>query len=50
MSIARVLVRSWPRLFGFQCLIVARPRPTLHALLSRAYAAAAAAEHRAKAA
>jgi glycosyltransferase involved in cell wall biosynthesis/SAM-dependent methyltransferase len=40
MAIARALARLRPRLFGFQCLIVARPRPTLHTLLSRAQAAA----------
>jgi glycosyltransferase involved in cell wall biosynthesis len=48
MAVARKLVRFSPRLFGFQCLIVARPRPTLHALLTWAYAAAA--EQHAKAA
>jgi glycosyltransferase involved in cell wall biosynthesis len=40
MTIARTLVRLRPRLFGFQCLVVARPRPTLHTLLARAHAAA----------
>jgi hypothetical protein len=41
MAVARTLVRLRPRLFGFQCLVVAQPRPTLHALLARAQSAAA---------
>jgi glycosyltransferase involved in cell wall biosynthesis len=40
MAISRTLVRLRPRLFGFQCLVIARPRPTLHTFLARAQAAA----------
>jgi glycosyltransferase involved in cell wall biosynthesis len=40
MTIAKAFVRLRPTLFGFQCLIVARPNPTLHSLLARAHAAA----------
>lgn len=40
MTIAKALVRLRPTMFGFQCLIVARPNPTLHSLLARAQAAA----------
>jgi hypothetical protein len=41
MAVARALVKLRPRLFGFQCVIVAHPRPTLQTLLARAQAAAA---------
>jgi glycosyltransferase involved in cell wall biosynthesis/SAM-dependent methyltransferase len=41
MAVARLSVRIWPRLFAFQCVIVARPRPTLQTLLASAHAAAA---------
>jgi glycosyltransferase involved in cell wall biosynthesis len=40
MRIARALVRLRPTIFAFQCLIVARPDPTLQMLLSRAETAA----------
>jgi SAM-dependent methyltransferase len=40
MTLARALVGLQPRLFGFQCLFVVRPRPTLATLLARAQAAA----------
>ncbi len=40
MGLARALVKLRPRLFGFQCLVLARPRPTLRSLLARAHAAA----------
>jgi len=40
MALARGLARLWPRLFGFQCLVVARPRPLLATLLARAHEAA----------
>lgn len=40
MSAAKALVKTWPRLFGFQCVMIARPRPTLHTLLARAHDAA----------
>ena len=40
MKIARGLVKLRPTIFGFQCLIVARPNPTLRSLLTRAQAAA----------
>jgi glycosyltransferase involved in cell wall biosynthesis len=36
MAINRVLIRLSPRLFGFQMLFVAEPRPTLEMLLSAA--------------
>jgi glycosyltransferase involved in cell wall biosynthesis len=40
MRMAKVLARLRPATFGFQCLIVARPDPTLQMLLARAEAAA----------
>jgi glycosyltransferase involved in cell wall biosynthesis len=40
MVLARIFANLQPCLFGFQCLIVARPRPTLATLLARAQAAA----------
>jgi glycosyltransferase involved in cell wall biosynthesis len=40
MRIAKALVRLRPTTFGFQCLIVARPDPTLQMLLARAETAA----------
>jgi hypothetical protein len=40
MAIARGPARLWPRLFAFQCLVVARPRPLLATLLARARKAA----------
>lgn len=40
LSINRLLVRVRPTLFGFQILIVARPRPTLATLLASAKASA----------
>jgi glycosyltransferase involved in cell wall biosynthesis len=40
MKIAKALVRLLPTIFAFQCLIVARPDPTLQMLLARAEAAA----------
>ena len=40
MKIAKTLVRLRPTIFAFQCLIVARPDPTLQMLLARAEAAA----------
>ena len=40
MVINKVLVRLWPEMFGFQLLVVAKPRPTLAALLANARAAA----------
>lgn len=40
MRTAKIGVMLRPPLFGFQCLVVARPNPTLHSLLARAKAAA----------
>ena len=40
LRIAKALVRLRPATFGYQCLIVARPDPTLQMLLARAEAAA----------
>jgi glycosyltransferase involved in cell wall biosynthesis len=40
MAVARTLTRLRPRLFAFQCLMIARPRPTLSTLLLRAQASA----------
>jgi glycosyltransferase involved in cell wall biosynthesis len=40
MRVAKVLVRLRPAMFAFQCLVVARPDPTLQMLLARAEAAA----------
>jgi glycosyltransferase involved in cell wall biosynthesis/SAM-dependent methyltransferase len=40
MALARGLVWLWPSLFGFQCLVVARPRPLLATLLAHAHQAA----------
>jgi hypothetical protein len=39
MAIARALTKIRPQLFGFQCLVAARPRPTLGTLLTHAEAA-----------
>ena len=47
MAGARALVRAWPRLFAFQCLIVAEARPTVKTLLARAHEAATAKQARA---
>jgi glycosyltransferase involved in cell wall biosynthesis len=41
MAVARMLVRLRPTLFAFQCLFIAKPRPTLDALLDHAHSAAA---------
>ena len=41
MTIARTLARLRPTLFAFQCLFIARPRPTLDTLLDHAHSAAA---------
>jgi glycosyltransferase involved in cell wall biosynthesis len=40
MSLARGLAWLWPSLFGFQCLVVACPRPLLTTLLAHAHQAA----------
>jgi glycosyltransferase involved in cell wall biosynthesis len=40
MRAAKIAVKLRPSLFGFQCLVVARPNPTLHSLLAKATAAA----------
>jgi hypothetical protein len=40
MAMAKALARGCPRLFGFQCLIVAQARPTLETLLMHAHEAA----------
>jgi methionine biosynthesis protein MetW len=42
MAINRFLIRLSPKLFGFQMLFVAEPRPTLETLLARAVEASAA--------
>jgi hypothetical protein len=36
LAVNHVLVRLWPKLFGFQILVVAKPRPTLASLLNAA--------------
>jgi 2-polyprenyl-3-methyl-5-hydroxy-6-metoxy-1,4-benzoquinol methylase len=46
MVVARALARLRPTLFGFQCLLTAKPRPTLDVLLDNAHTAAA--EHAAE--
>jgi len=40
LALNRILVRVRPTLFGFQILIVAKPRPTLASLLDAARASA----------
>jgi hypothetical protein len=40
MAVARALAKMYPKLFGFQCVTVARPRPTLETLIARAQATA----------
>jgi glycosyltransferase involved in cell wall biosynthesis len=40
MAVNRFVVRIWPTIFGFQSLVVAKPRPTLETLLRAAESAA----------